>query len=117
MQHCIPSSSSIALVVSQQVPGRGDYRLESAALHKCGKAQTCPSNEATLPALQVRTQQALPWSAYSFSTCVAYALYPPLYIAGPILPFNAFASQLQRPMLPALAQVRDVHQSDRLPTG
>ena len=60
--------------------------------------------------MQVRTQQPLPWTAYSFSTCVALALYPPLYIAGPILPFNAFASQLQRPMLPALPQVRNLHQ-------
>jgi D-alanyl-lipoteichoic acid acyltransferase DltB (MBOAT superfamily) len=28
---------------------------------------------------------------------LAYVLYPPLYIAGPVLTFNGFASQLKRP--------------------
>ena len=75
----------------------------------CGRAQTQDFSVAVLSGLQGRMQQPLPWSAYSFSTCVAHAVYPPLYIAGPILPFNAFASQLQRSMLPALPQVRSFH--------
>lgn len=34
---------------------------------------------------------------YSLSEYVAYVFYPPLYVAGPISSFNAFASQLRRP--------------------
>lgn len=31
-----------------------------------------------------------PTSEYSFMNCLAYILYPPLYIAGPIISFNAY---------------------------
>ncbi|XP_078431508.1 MBOAT (membrane bound O-acyl transferase) family protein [Wolffia australiana] len=34
---------------------------------------------------------------YSFSTYLSYLLYAPLYIAGPIMSFNSFASQLDSP--------------------
>eukprot|EP00879_Flechtneria_rotunda_P009496 GHRR01009939.1.p1 GENE.GHRR01009939.1~~GHRR01009939.1.p1 ORF type:complete len:537 (+),score=91.15 GHRR01009939.1:293-1903(+) len=35
--------------------------------------------------------------AYNFWMYLAYCLYPPLYIAGPISTYNAFASQMQAP--------------------
>ncbi|KAI0833813.1 MBOAT-domain-containing protein [Trametes gibbosa] len=35
---------------------------------------------------------------YSFANYVAYVLYPPLYIAGPIMTFNDFMWQLRRPL-------------------
>ncbi|KAI0706413.1 MBOAT-domain-containing protein [Earliella scabrosa] len=35
---------------------------------------------------------------YSFVNYVAYAIYPPLYIAGPIMTFNDFMWQLRRPV-------------------
>ncbi|KAH9847853.1 MBOAT-domain-containing protein [Lenzites betulinus] len=35
---------------------------------------------------------------YSFANYVAYVLYPPLYIAGPIMAFNDFIWQLRRPL-------------------
>ncbi|CAA6665776.1 unnamed protein product [Spirodela intermedia] len=34
---------------------------------------------------------------YSFTTYLSYLLYAPLYVAGPIISFNAFASQLDLP--------------------
>ncbi|KAI9001460.1 MBOAT-domain-containing protein [Trametes punicea] len=35
---------------------------------------------------------------YSFPAYIAYVLYPPLYIAGPIMTFNDFMWQLRRPV-------------------
>ncbi|TFK50179.1 MBOAT-domain-containing protein [Heliocybe sulcata] len=36
-------------------------------------------------------------SSYSYVNYLAYVLYPPLYIAGPIMTFNDFMWQLERP--------------------
>ncbi|KAI8472541.1 MAG: MBOAT, membrane-bound O-acyltransferase family-domain-containing protein [Monoraphidium minutum] len=47
--------------------------------------------------LRDRAELPLPPAAYCLPTFLAYALYPPLYIAGPILTFNAFGSQLLAP--------------------
>ncbi|KAI0763345.1 MBOAT-domain-containing protein [Trametes elegans] len=35
---------------------------------------------------------------YTFANYIAYVLYPPLYIAGPIMTFNDFLWQLRRPL-------------------
>ncbi|TFK87175.1 MBOAT-domain-containing protein [Polyporus arcularius HHB13444] len=35
---------------------------------------------------------------YSYANYLAYAIYPPLYIAGPIMTFNDFMWQLRRPV-------------------
>jgi D-alanyl-lipoteichoic acid acyltransferase DltB (MBOAT superfamily) len=55
-----------------------------------------------------RQQTALPCEAdYSTPLYLAYVLYPPLYLAGPIMSYQDFAWQLrQRPALPA-STVRD----------
>ncbi|GAQ80191.1 hypothetical protein KFL_000480320 [Klebsormidium nitens] len=37
------------------------------------------------------------WGSYSFATYLCYLLYPPLYIAGPTITFDSFASQLSTP--------------------
>ncbi|KAG1680809.1 hypothetical protein FOA52_008142 [Chlamydomonas sp. UWO 241] len=47
----------------------------------------------------------LPLHEYSLANYLAYTLYPPLYIAGPIATFNAFAAQISKPVPPALKQV------------
>jgi D-alanyl-lipoteichoic acid acyltransferase DltB (MBOAT superfamily) len=44
-----------------------------------------------------RIQQPRPSSEYSFSNYLIYCLYSPLYLAGPIITFNDFMSQLQQP--------------------
>ncbi|KAI5475562.1 Glycerol uptake protein [Pseudohyphozyma bogoriensis] len=36
-------------------------------------------------------------SEYSFTSYILYTLYPPLYLAGPIITFNSFISQLHNP--------------------
>lgn len=47
--------------------------------------------------LQAKQEQPVPASCYDFGTYVAYILYPPLFIAGPICSFKSFASQLRVP--------------------
>ncbi|BEI92502.1 uncharacterized protein CcaverHIS019_0501300 [Cutaneotrichosporon cavernicola] len=45
-----------------------------------------------------RAAQAHPEADYSLVNYLAYTLYPPLYIAGPIMTCNDFVWQLQRPL-------------------
>ena len=35
---------------------------------------------------------------YNFRNYITYALYPPLYIAGPIITFNDWHAQVQKPI-------------------
>lgn len=49
------------------------------------------------PRAQARAEQPLAPGAYHLATFLAYSFYPPLYIAGPILTFNQFGSQLASP--------------------
>ncbi|KAH8094526.1 MBOAT, membrane-bound O-acyltransferase family-domain-containing protein [Cristinia sonorae] len=44
-----------------------------------------------------RTRTSHPLELYSYQNYVAYILYPPLYLAGPIMTFNDFLWQLRRP--------------------
>lgn len=45
-----------------------------------------------------RANTPLPLEDYTYQNYIAYVLYPPLYIAGPILTFNNFMWQLRRPI-------------------
>lgn len=45
-----------------------------------------------------RIQEPVDLQGYTFAALVAYCLYLPLYVAGPIITFNNFYSQLQRPI-------------------
>lgn len=47
-----------------------------------------------------RVTMSLPLSEYSLTNFFAYAVYPALYIAGPIMSFNDFTHQLRRPNPP-----------------
>lgn len=60
------------------------------------------------PALTERSRTTIshPLPSYSFKTYVAYALYPPLYLAGPIITFNSFQSQLVSPPTISFAQIK-----------
>lgn len=54
----------------------------------------CSSGKACYQVLQ---ETAVHRDSYSFNTYLCYLLYAPLYIAGPIVSFNAFAKQLASP--------------------
>lgn len=46
---------------------------------------------------RTRTASSHPLAGYTFTSYLSYALYPPLYLAGPIMTYNAFRSQLVSP--------------------
>jgi len=45
-----------------------------------------------------RVSTSLPEEDYSLLNFIAYCLYPPLYIAGPIMTFNDFVWQVSWPI-------------------
>ncbi|KAG2073070.1 MBOAT-domain-containing protein [Suillus decipiens] len=54
-----------------------------------------------------RANTPLPLEDYTYRNYIAYVLYPPLYIAGPILTFNNFMWQLRCPIdIPMRVQTR-----------
>ena len=55
---------------------------------------------------KARAAQPLPLSEYNFVAYIVYCLYPPLYIAGPIITFNSFSSQLINPPSASLSFIR-----------
>ena len=52
-------------------------------------------NHKTPSDYRQRVKTSLPEEEYSFANFVAYCLYPPLYIAGPIITFNDFMWQVR----------------------
>lgn len=51
----------------------------------------------TIFRMQARVEASLPLNMYSPLQHFVYCFYPPLYIAGPTITFNDFASQLAAP--------------------
>jgi D-alanyl-lipoteichoic acid acyltransferase DltB (MBOAT superfamily) len=47
---------------------------------------------------RARTSSSVPAEQYNLSNYLAYTLYAPLYIAGPIMTFNDFVWQMQHPV-------------------
>ncbi|OCH89613.1 MBOAT-domain-containing protein [Obba rivulosa] len=60
--------------------------------------RTGPVNTESVMTEKQRANTPHPLSTYNYQHYIAYALYPPLYIAGPIITFNDFMWQLQRPL-------------------
>ena len=62
------------------------------------------------PCRSIRTSTSRPRREvrYSLGEYLAYVTYPPLYLAGPTCTFNAFASQLRRPLMCASLRPRSV---------
>ncbi|XP_027108088.1 membrane-bound O-acyltransferase gup1-like [Coffea arabica] len=58
------------------------------------RCSTCTSGKICYMSLQERSVQN---DKFSFAVYLCYLVYAPLYIAGPIISFNAFASQLDTP--------------------
>eukprot|EP01137_Pigoraptor_chileana_P016736 Opistho-2@73771 len=61
------------------------------------KVDLRPHSPADLDDYEARVSMHLPLSQYSLFHAFAYMFYLPLYIAGPVLPFNAFVSQIYSP--------------------
>lgn len=74
---------------------------------------TIPTARHTMPGWQARAATPLPLGDYSAKRFCEYVFYPPLYLAGPILTFNAFASQRRSP---SSVSSRQVGMTDKLST-
>lgn len=102
------SSCDVKLVCESLFECRCEFtaRLQSSG-RTCGGTGHHVSHFARM---QVSTPA---WGSYSFVTYLCYLLYPPLYIAGPTITFNAFASQVcafyQRPHLETNHQKLTLH--------
>ncbi|KAH7906814.1 MBOAT, membrane-bound O-acyltransferase family-domain-containing protein [Hygrophoropsis aurantiaca] len=59
-------------------------------------SRNIPNSDSALSEKQ-RANTAHSLEHYSYKNYLAYVLYPPLYIAGPIITFNNFMWQLRRP--------------------
>ncbi|KAK4263818.1 hypothetical protein QN277_029185 [Acacia crassicarpa] len=60
----------------------------------CQRCHICKSGK---PCYQILQERSLQSDKFRYTTYLCYLLYAPLYIAGPIVSFNAFASQLDAP--------------------
>lgn len=52
---------------------------------------------------RARTRTSLAKDQYSWLNFLAYCLYPPLYVGGPVMTFNDFAWQVSGPCAPGRA--------------
>ncbi len=64
---------------------------------QAGRKMAEVEKEGREATFQERTRFSQHLEEYSFSNYLLYALYPPLFIAGPIMTFNDFTHQLQSP--------------------
>ncbi|ORY77588.1 MBOAT, membrane-bound O-acyltransferase family-domain-containing protein [Leucosporidium creatinivorum] len=62
------------------------------------KTPTHPPTSTTASTERALTTTSHPLTSYSFPLYLAYTLYPPLYLAGPIITYNSFVSQLLSPL-------------------
>ncbi|XP_061339454.1 membrane-bound O-acyltransferase gup1 isoform X2 [Gastrolobium bilobum] len=65
-----------------------DHEKHYQRCHICKSGKSC---------YQVLQERSLPNDKFGYTIYLCYLVYAPLYIAGPILSFNAFASQLDVP--------------------
>lgn len=65
-----------------------DQKKHIQRCHVCKSGQTC---------YQLLQERSVQNGKYSLSIYICYLVYAPLYVAGPIISFNAFASQLDVP--------------------
>ncbi|XP_030956962.1 putative membrane-bound O-acyltransferase C24H6.01c isoform X2 [Quercus lobata] len=67
---------------------RFDQEKHVQRCHICQSGKTC---------YQLLQERSVQGDKYSLSIYICYLVYAPLYLAGPIISFNAFASQLDVP--------------------
>lgn len=72
-------------------------KCEADAGGQAGKAMSEVVREGREATYQERTRLSQHLEEYSVGNYLLYILYPPLFIAGPIMTFNDFTSQLRRP--------------------
>lgn len=73
-------------------------KCESNSGAQAGKAMAAVLREEREATYQERTRLTQHLEEYSLGNYLLYALYPPLFIAGPIMTFNDFTHQLRQPV-------------------
>ncbi|CAN6648872.1 membrane-bound O-acyltransferase Gup1p [Trichomonascus vanleenenianus] len=73
------------------------FKARDNGLTTTEKEKAANSSPATMSERE-RIETFLPLEEYNFKNYLVYALYGPLYIAGPILTFNDFTRQIQAPL-------------------
>ncbi|PJF19189.1 hypothetical protein PSACC_01031 [Paramicrosporidium saccamoebae] len=95
---------TILRLISYNVDYYYSFQGYSALQHREG-CKECSDNGNGDPCDRRRIQEAPSRDSFTFINCLIYVLYPPLYLAGPIITFNNFYSQIQRPMRPSTMEV------------
>ncbi|KAJ1026894.1 hypothetical protein NDA16_002188 [Ustilago loliicola] len=72
-------------------------KAEANAGGQAGRAMSEVTHESREATYQERTRLTRHLEEYNLSNYLLYVLYPPLFIAGPIMTFNDFTHQLQHP--------------------
>lgn len=72
-------------------------RAEANAGGQAGRAMSEVTHESREATLQERTRLTRHLEDYNLSNYLLYVLYPPLFIAGPIMTFHDFTHQLEHP--------------------
>ncbi|WWC91046.1 uncharacterized protein L201_005986 [Kwoniella dendrophila CBS 6074] len=72
-------------------------RMVSFSLDYLWREQDQNSSQEVPTEYRQRVKISLPEEDYGFTNYLAYCLYPPLYIAGPIMTFNDFLWQIRNP--------------------
>jgi D-alanyl-lipoteichoic acid acyltransferase DltB (MBOAT superfamily) len=84
------------------LPHPPEVRIISTCSDACLNILSQP--ESTLTEKE-RAAKVHPLEYYTYANYIAYVLFPPLYIAGPILTFNNFMWQVLFPTHPLLVEV------------
>ncbi|MFS7949817.1 hypothetical protein Hanom_Chr06g00576051 [Helianthus anomalus] len=75
-----------------------DVELREYSLHKhIRQCPICSSGKTCYRMLQASKERSVGINKFSYTVYPCYLLFVPLYIAGHIISFNAFASQLDTP--------------------
>ncbi|PON71263.1 Membrane bound O-acyl transferase, MBOAT [Parasponia andersonii] len=70
---------------------RSSYKKHIQHCNLCKSGKTC---------YQILQERSVPDDKFAFTVYLSYLLYAPLYLTGPIINFNAYASQLDVPQNP-----------------
>ncbi|KAG8969855.1 glycerol transporter [Tulasnella sp. 419] len=73
-------------------------RLISFNMDSYWACKNSPKDQGNPEDEKRRASTSHPLSQYTFVNYLAYAIYPPLYIAGPIMTFNNFMWQVRQPL-------------------
>ncbi|KAI3990208.1 hypothetical protein MKX01_029186 [Papaver californicum] len=73
------------------------WALRDSGFDQKKHIKRCESCSLGKPCYKSLQERSIPIDKYSYITYICYLVYAPLYLAGPVTSFSAFASQLDEP--------------------